>query len=523
MRINSYLKALFVIVAIMLTACDNSVDFGEQYKKTLYIVNSNNILYKSKHYFDEPDDYINISIYCAGTEATKSDVTVKLGINMHIFDSINHVNNLSNPLYVNKALLPEANYNFSDPTVRIKAGEEYGLLKIPFNFDGLNPDSSYVLPLSIISNDRDYDINPKLNTILYEIEMANAFSGDYTGSSTELPKTVRSVQPTLKAMSANVVRMPIHTLRSDVNDLGTNFMLLTIAPDNKNVSITPWKDAKVKDLGGSMYNSKKMYFHLNYSFIDENGKDVIVQEKITNLEYEKSEDEVDNDDTDGKLPYLIVSPQSFEKIKAKGDDLVFTLYTDDADWEYSISNNADWLIEKEKTETTLTLKVNENEGDERTATITFNLVSNPTVTKVVEIAQEKKIVPAGIQIFKNNSLTSSSIGSNGYGGSNPIIANINGAEITISGNLINYSKFPNQTMTLTFVPDDADAKTGKIKFNNQVVGVGNDGYTYQYRPTDSNGTYDAEAGFIRFSLYIYYQSGNNWVYWYEDELLIKVD
>lgn len=289
MRINSYLKAVLIIAIIMLTACENSVNFGEQYKKTLYIVNSSNLLFKDKHNFSEQDDFINISVYCAGTEATKEDVTVKLGMNIHLLDSINKVNAMANPLYVNKTLLPEANYTLTNPTTTIKAGEEYGSLKVPFTFDGLNPDSSYVLPLKIESNSRNYDVNPQLSTILYELVMINDYSGDYTGSSTELPKTVRSVQPTLKAMSANVVRMPIHTLRSDVTDLGTNFMLLTVAPDNKNVSITPWKNAKVKDLGGSIYNSKKMYFHLNYSFIDKNGKDVIVQEKITNLEYEKDE------------------------------------------------------------------------------------------------------------------------------------------------------------------------------------------------------------------------------------------
>lgn len=298
MRINSYLKALFVIVVIVLTACDNSVDFGEQYKKTLYIVNSNNIVYKSEHFFDEPDDQINISVYCAGTEATKSDVTVKLGMNMHIFDSINHVNNLSNPLYVNKVLLPETNYSFKNPSATIKAGEEYGFLKIPFNFDGLNPDSSYVLPITILSNDRDYDINPKLSTILYEIEMANAFSGEYTGSSTEFPKTIRSVQPTLKAMSANVVRMPIHTLRSDVTDLDTNFMLLTIDSDSVNVTITPWENAPVTDLGGSTYNTQRMRFDLYYSYIDNKGKEIIVNEKIVHLDYEKDEDEEYDDDDD---------------------------------------------------------------------------------------------------------------------------------------------------------------------------------------------------------------------------------
>lgn len=278
-------NALFITIAlIVLTSCDNGVNFGEQYKKTLYIVNSNNIVYREEHSFSELDDFINISVYCAGTEATNQDVTIKLGMNIQAFDSINVVNALANPLYVNKVLLPEDNYTLSSPNIIIKANNEYGTLRIPFSFEGLNPDSSYVLPLSIESNNLNYDISKELNTILYEIKMINDFSGDYTGSSTELPKTIRSVQPTLKAMSINTVRMPIHTLPSDITNLKTNFMLLTIASDSVSVSITPWEEANITDLGGSTYDHKGMSFELNYSFINSKGVEVVVSEKITNLD-----------------------------------------------------------------------------------------------------------------------------------------------------------------------------------------------------------------------------------------------
>lgn len=522
MTINSYIKFFFVIVVIALTACENSVDFGEQYKKTLYIINSNSILHKKEHYFDVTDDYINISVYCAGSESTSDDVTVKLGLNLHLLDSINHINNLSNPLYVNKVLLPESNYIFENTSVTIKAGEEYGFLKLPFNFDGLNPDSCYVLPVTIQSNSKNYDVNPKLNTIIYEIEMVNGFSGEYAGSSTELPKTSRSVQPTLKAMSANVIRMPIHTFNDDGNDMETNFMLLTIASDSVNVSISPWKNAKVTDLGSSTYNSEKMRFQLHYSYINNNGNEVRVVQKITNLKYEKDEDEMDEDEVDVKIPYLVVSPESLKKLSAKGGDLVFTLVTDNAEWGYSISDNLDWLIEKEKTAATLTLMAVENLGDERSATITFNLVSDPTVKKIVEITQAEKIAPAGIQIFKDNSLNCSTSVEGVHPGTNPVTATIDGSEITISGNLTNYAPFPNQTMTLTFVPDSPESTSGKITFESQTVGVDTGGYTYYYYPTGDLGSYDAITGEIRFSIWIYYGSEDNPTYWYEDELLIEV-
>lgn len=175
---------------------------------------------------------------------------------------------------------------------------------------------------------------------------------------------------------------------------------------------------------------------------------------------------------------------------------------------------------------------NEEQNDKRTVEVEITGINQPNIkiglgltdikgNKIIASIVDDDILAKGIEIFEG-SLNCSSIGSNGNGGTSLTTATIDGNDITIKGNLINYSYFPNQTLTLTFVPDDAEATTGMIKFNIQVVGVDDDGYIYQYRPTDSNGTYDAKAGTIRFSLYIYYQSGSNWVYWYEDELLIEL-
>lgn len=175
---------------------------------------------------------------------------------------------------------------------------------------------------------------------------------------------------------------------------------------------------------------------------------------------------------------------------------------------------------------------NEEQNDKRTIEVEITGINQPDIkiglgltdikgNKIIASIVDDDIIASGIQIFEG-SLNCSSIGSNGYGGTSLTTATLNGNDITIKGNLINYSTFPDQTMTLTFVPDNAEATSGVIKFNSQVVGVDKDGYQYQYRPTDNNGTYDAEDGVIRFSLYIYYESKGNWTYWYEDELLIEV-
>ncbi|MDP4205407.1 MAG: DUF1735 domain-containing protein [Bacteroidota bacterium] len=292
MKIEKYKSSLFGLMMILITACssDSYVDFGEQYQKVVYLVNSRDMLYTEEYMYGKEDNSMSFSAYCGGTEAIKNDLIVKLRRAPEALDSLNHIESLGNPLYVDKVLLPKSNYTFTDSTITIKAGKTYGVLKVPFVTTGLDPDKQYVLPLKIVSNSEGYDINKELNTLIYEVKMINGFSGDYSGSSTELPKTIRSVQPVLKAMSKNTVRMPIHTLSDEVTNLDTNFMLLTIADDSTTVTITPWGNAKVIDLGGSTYDKVKQSFELHYSFTNGGGTVYTITEKIVNLDAKTEEE-----------------------------------------------------------------------------------------------------------------------------------------------------------------------------------------------------------------------------------------
>ncbi len=292
MMMKNYKITLSGLMLLLLMACsDANVDFGEQYKKTLYIVKSRDMLYSEECKFGEEKNSISFAVYCAGTEPIKSDITVKLRVVPEALDSLNRMRALGNPLYVDKVLLPDANYTLEDPTVTIKAGHQYAVLNVPFKSTGLDPDKQYVLPLKIVSNSGNFDVNRELNTMIYEIKMINGYSGEFSGSSMELPKTIRSVQPILKAMSESVLRMPIHTLQSDVTFLQTNFMLLTVANDSTTVTITPWKDSNVRDLGGSTYDRVKRRFDLHYTFTDGDGDELTIYEKIVNLNAPKEDEE----------------------------------------------------------------------------------------------------------------------------------------------------------------------------------------------------------------------------------------
>jgi hypothetical protein len=197
-------------------------------------------------------------------------------------DSLNNRNILENSDYVNKVMLPESHYSFAgeqgEQDVVIKAGEQYGVLEIPFDTEGLNSDTGYTLPLSIVSNSAGYDINPELKSIVYEIRLENKFSGTFSGTSAESPAAIRPVQVEVKAISANSVRMPIHNI--DASDLDTDFMLLTVTDGQ--VSVEPWENSTVVDLGGSFYDEVQQRFELHYRFTRDDGI-FTVTEKIINI------------------------------------------------------------------------------------------------------------------------------------------------------------------------------------------------------------------------------------------------
>ena len=55
-------------------------------------------------------------------------------------------------------------------------------------------------------------------------------------------------------------------------------MLLTIGADSTSVTIKPWLDAQITDLGKSTYDKTRQ------SFTDADGKTFDIEEKITNLD-----------------------------------------------------------------------------------------------------------------------------------------------------------------------------------------------------------------------------------------------
>lgn len=266
---------------LFLTSCSNHVDFGEQYKKIVYIVKSDNKVYLRQHKITGTEQIGDIALYCGGSDDLKEDVTVTLMKDEESMDAYNNKTFDASNQHEKLVVLPEKYYKIPSYDVVIKAGTEYTKIPITLQTNELDPDVCYAIPLSIKEVSR-YEINDKLKTVFYQLELVNDFSGNYLGTLKNIQgkDTIFTAKDKeLKAIEENKVRTVIYNLNADHENLETNFMVLTISADNK-VTINPWKNAKIRDLGNSVYDPVKKTFTLHYECRDNADNLIKIEEDL---------------------------------------------------------------------------------------------------------------------------------------------------------------------------------------------------------------------------------------------------
>lgn len=93
--------------------------------------------------------------------------------------------------------------------------------------------------------------------------------------------------------------------------------------------------------------------------------------------------------------------------------------------------------------------------------------------------------------------------------------------ITLTGNLIDYSAFPNAELGINLVPTVEGATAGTASFEDYAAGTDNDGYVNEFRQNGA-GSYNLCEGTITVSIDIYYESGGSWVFWYTSDNVFSV-
>ena len=185
---------LLLLTLTGITGCNEDEQFeGELYKKVIYLLSDDNKAFQSVHEFGtESTGYV--SVCCGGTEHVKQDVTIELEPDDQILAQYNKINfDIEESKFAKE--LKSDRYN------------NYALVPISVNPEGLSPDSIYMIPLRIKSTS-NYEINPDKQQVLYQVVLKNEYATmesttHYQTAGTEIKHTTIGE----KANGSNVTRV----------------------------------------------------------------------------------------------------------------------------------------------------------------------------------------------------------------------------------------------------------------------------------------------------------------------------
>lgn len=290
MKFNKLYLLPLLMLPLLMASCDENEQFrGELYKKVIYLLSDEDYTFETEHALGETSTGY-VTVYCGGTEHIANDVTVVLE---HDPDAVYEYNymyfDIDESRYAHE--LKPGQFSIPSYQVVLKADNEdnYSLLPISINPDGLSPDSIYFIPLRIKSVS-DFEVNPDKQRVLYRVILKNDYATmattsyyQVTGTETRLVGSESSasgisVTRIFAPLSKNQVRCfagtrtynPSNVTKSEID---TYAMTLTIA-DDKSITITPYANLEVEMLGGKddnycSVNKRGQYvFNLHYRFKD---------------------------------------------------------------------------------------------------------------------------------------------------------------------------------------------------------------------------------------------------------------
>lgn len=266
-------------IMLLLTACSNHVDFGEQYKKVIYIVNSKEQIYYAAH---QPVTASpgSISFYCGGSKLPDADIHIKYALDAEALAQYNK-NEFGDQTERYFLMVPGDRITYNSNEVVIKRGEEFGTLDFVINVAGLNPERIYVIPVSIADAD-NYEVNPEQKSIFYVLRVQNKYAGDYTSVYT-IDGVKRTLTKTSMAMTANQILLPVAG-NNNTASYTDSYYLIQIQEDNSLV-LMPYLQLKLEQLndGGvptNYYDAENKTFYLRYKIFDQWGDPIIVTESL---------------------------------------------------------------------------------------------------------------------------------------------------------------------------------------------------------------------------------------------------
>lgn len=263
-----------VLILCFCNACSTDVDFGEQYKKQIYIVKGNDRLTETTLPMADRTEAF-VTFYCSGSEMSDKDVVVQYKIDKEALTAYNETEYGDN-LARQMVCVPEEMVTFEEPAVTIKAGQEYAVLHFSINTSGLDPALNYAVPITITEVSA-YEINQNVKTLFYKIKLKTQYSGLYNSQvvyhAFGKVESTKYVQKTAAAIAKNQIKVPVLD-QKEVAEGSLDYVIVTMNEDNsvtlstQNPVIAPQDEIYVNNepVKVNYYDPDKKQFVIGYSY-----------------------------------------------------------------------------------------------------------------------------------------------------------------------------------------------------------------------------------------------------------------
>ncbi|WP_270090276.1 BT_3044 domain-containing protein [Sphingobacterium sp. SYP-B4668] len=255
-----YIAAL-ALSALFASCKDNDIFEKEMYKNEVALISSDyHNTFKEVVQLTGEEVLGYVAASSGGTHAPSTDLVIGLEEDLAPLAKYNFaVYDNAEDLYAK--MLPAEKYQIMDDKIVIKAGELTGRTMIKLRPDGLSPDSTYFIGIKA-TNASGVEINPKKNTMLYQVIIQNEYASQATNSMYSMVGFANGLSTAankqLFPLTSNSVRMIAgnETFVSKVPNIAKNCITLEMDEFN-NVTIKPYKDIQVVQLDNDpMYPNK---------------------------------------------------------------------------------------------------------------------------------------------------------------------------------------------------------------------------------------------------------------------------
>lgn len=244
---------MFALGTVFASCKDNAVFEKEMYKNEVALISSDyhNTFQEVVHLTGEEEIIGYIAASTGGTHAPEKNLVIQLEEDPEPLAEYNwSLYDADESLYAK--LLPADKYEIVDYQIQINAGERTGRTMIKLRPEGLSPDSTYFIGLRA-TDVSGVEINPKKNTMLYQVLIQNDYASQAENSLYTMTGLVNEMATAankqLFPLTHNSVRMIAgnETFQSTEASIGKTAVILQVDEDSK-VSIKPYGDIQVIQL-----------------------------------------------------------------------------------------------------------------------------------------------------------------------------------------------------------------------------------------------------------------------------------